>query len=60
MILKLIKFFINILLHDDLDENKIFEELNKLFEEVDVKEEMITFIETTKSSKNNLLSKIKK
>ena len=39
--------------------NKIFEELNKLFEEVDVKEEMITFIETTKSSKNNLLSKIK-
>ena len=53
------QILINILLHDDLDENKIFEELNKLFEEVDVKEEMITFIETTKSSKNNLLSKIK-
>ena len=54
------EILINILFHEDLDKNKIFEELNKLFEEVDIKEEIISFMETTKCSKNNLLSKIKK
>ena len=53
------KILINILLDDDLDEKKIFEELNGLFEEIDVKNEIITLIETTKCSKDNLLSKIK-
>lgn len=53
------EILINVLFNDDLDENKIFEELNRLFGEVDIKEELITFMETTKCSKNNLLSKIK-
>ena len=49
----------NVLFDDELDENKIFEELNRLFEEIDVKDELVSFIETTNCSKNNLLSKIK-
>ena len=53
------EILINILLNEDLDENKIFEELDRLFDEVDIKEEIISFMETTKCSKNNLLSKIK-
>ncbi len=53
------EILINILFNEDLDENKIFEELNRLFSEVDIKEELISFMETTKCSKNNLLSKIK-
>ena len=42
-----------------MDEKKISEELNSLFDEVDIKEEILTFMESTKCSKNNLLSKIK-
>ena len=53
------EMLINILLDNDLDEKRIFEELNRLFEETDVKNEIITLIETTKCSKDNLLSKIK-
>ena len=53
------EMLINILLDNDLGEKRIFEELNRLFEETDVKNEIITLIETTKCSKDNLLSKIK-
>ena len=53
------QILMNILFSEDLDEKIIFEELNKLFEEIDVKDEVITLIETTNCSKNNLLSKIK-
>jgi len=53
------EILINILFNEDLDEKKISKELNRLFEEVDIKGEIITFMETTKCSKNNLLSKIK-
>lgn len=53
------EILMNILFNEDLNENRIFEELNRLFEEVDIKEEIITFMETTNCSKNNLLSKIK-
>ena len=57
--IKINEILINILLDDDLDEKKIFEELNELFEAIDVKNEIITLIETAKCSKDNLLSKIK-
>lgn len=53
------ELLINILFHEDLDETKIFEGLNQLFEEADIKGEIISFMETTKCSKNSLLSKIK-
>ena len=53
------EILINIIYNENLDEKKISEELNSLFDEVDIKEEILTFMESTKCSKNNLLSKIK-
>ena len=53
------EILINIIYNENLDEKKISEELNRLFDEVDIKEEILTFMESTKCSKNNLLSKIK-
>ena len=53
------EILINIIYNEILDEKKISEELNSLFDEVDIKEEILTFMESTKCSKNNLLSKIK-
>ena len=57
--LEIINGLTNILIDKDLDENSIFTELNTIFEEIDIKDEIISFIETTSSSKINLLSKIK-
>ena len=53
------EMLLNIILDDDLDEKTIFEDLTRIFEEIDVKNEIISLIETTKCSKTNLLSKIK-
>ena len=50
----------DILIDNDLNENTIFAKLNSLFEEIDVKYEIISFIETTSASEVKLLSKIKK
>ena len=53
------EMLINVLLDDDLDEKRIFEELYELFEEIDVENEIINLIENTTCSKKSLLSKIK-
>ena len=53
------EMLLNIILDDDLDEKTIFEDLTRISEEIDVKNEIISLIETTKCSKTNLLSKIK-
>ena len=57
--LEIIDGLTDILIDKDLDENSIFTELNALFETIDIKDEIISFIETTSASKVKLLSKIK-
>ena len=56
----IINGLMDILTDKDLNENTIFSKLNSLFEEMDVKDEIISFIETTSASEVKLLSKIKK
>lgn len=48
----------NILIDDDLNENSIYNRLNNQFQELDVKNEIISFIEDTKASEVSLLTKI--
>ncbi len=58
--MEIINGLMDILTDKDLNENTIFSKLNSLFEEMDVKDEIISFIETTSASEVKLLSKIKK
>ena len=57
--IEIINGLMDILTDNDLNENIIFSKLNSLFEEMDVKDEIISFIETTSASEVKLLSKIK-
>ena len=49
----------DILTDNDLNEDRIFDKLKDLFDKMDVKDEIISFIETTNVSEVKLLSKIK-
>lgn len=57
--LEIINGLTDILTDNDLNENIIFDKLIGLFEEMDVKDEIISFIETINASEVKLLSKIK-